>query len=115
MDLDLVLNALSWFFLGTGSIVLVISSFGVLRLPDYYSRVHAASVTDTLGAGLIVLGLVFQAELGLATSKLLMIVLFLAITGPATTHALARAAKGHDLDLPPFREEAEGNAEGGEK
>ena len=106
MDLELVCNVLSWFLLGTGSIVLVLSSFGVLRLPDYYSRIHAASVTDTLGAGLIVLGLAFQAGLSLATAKLLMIVLFLTITGPATTHALARAAKAHDLDLPPFREEA---------
>jgi multicomponent Na+:H+ antiporter subunit G len=111
MDLEMVQNALSWFFLGTGSVVLVISSFGVLRLPDYYSRIHAASVTDTLGAGLIVLGLVFQTELGLATGKLLMILLFLAVTGPATTHALARAAKAHDLDLPSFREAGQDGGE----
>ena len=109
MNLELFCDGLSWFFLGTGAIVLLISSFGVLRLPDYYSRIHAASVTDTLGASLIVLGLAFQAPLGLTTTgKLMMIVLFLMLTGPATTHALARAAKAHDLDLPPFREEGEG-------
>lgn len=104
----LVCDLLSWFLLSAGAIVLLISSYGVLRMPDYYSRIHAASVTDTLGAGLIVLGLVFQAPLGpTTTGKLLMIVFFLMLTGPATTHALSRAAQAHDLDLPPFQEERE--------
>ena len=60
--MNLVLDILSWVSLTAGSVFCVIGAVGVLRMPDFYSRTHAASVTDTLGAGLVLLGLMFQAE-----------------------------------------------------
>ena len=68
-----------------------------LRLPDFYSRMHGGGVTDTLGAGLILLGLMFQSGLSLATVKLVMIALFLLLAGPVATHAIARAARQSGL------------------
>jgi len=65
---------------------------GVIRFPDFYTRVHAAGVTDTLSAGMILGGLMLQSGFTLVTLKLLFILLFLWHTSPAASHALARAA-----------------------
>jgi len=75
-----------------GGIFCVIGAVGLIRMPDFYTRMHAASVTDTLGAGLILIGLILQAGLTLITAKLLIVGLLLLFTSPAATHALARAA-----------------------
>lgn len=64
----------------------------MIRFPDFYTRLHAASVIDTLGCMLIVLGLVLQAGLGMVTVKLLLIVFFILFTSPAAAHALAKAS-----------------------
>jgi multicomponent Na+:H+ antiporter subunit G len=61
-------------------------------MPDFYTRMHATSVTETLGAGLILLGLALQAGLTLVTAKLVMIGLLIFFASPTATHALARAA-----------------------
>ncbi len=86
------LDAVSWICLVTGSIFCVIGGAGLLRLPDLYSRSHASGITDTLGAGLILLGLIFQAGFALVSVKLATILLFLYITTPTSAHALAKAA-----------------------
>ena len=67
-------------------------TIGVLRLPDFYTRIHAAGMTDTLGAEMILLGLIIQAGFSQMTLKLLMISFFLLITSPTATHAVAHAA-----------------------
>lgn len=95
--LGLVLDAVSWILLVAGSALVVIGGIGVLRLPDFYTRTHAASLTDTMGAGLIVLGLIVQAGFGLVTAKLVFILLFLWVTTPTAAHALARAALSDGL------------------
>ena len=87
-----VIDALSWAALVTGGFFCVVGAVGLLRMPDFYTRVHAASVTDTLGAGLVLLGLMLQAGLTLVTAKLVIIGLLLFFTSPTATHALARAA-----------------------
>ena len=61
-------------------------------MPDLYTRMHAASVTDTLGVGLVLLGLMFQAGLTLVKAKLMIVGLLIFFTSPASSHALARAA-----------------------
>jgi multicomponent Na+:H+ antiporter subunit G len=66
-------------------------------MPDFYTRMHAASVTETLGAGLILLGLILQAGWSLVAAKLVMVGLLIFFTSPAATHALARAALGRGL------------------
>ena len=87
-----VIDALSWAALAAGGFFCVVGAVGLVRLPDFYTRMHAASVTDTLGAGLVLLGLMLQAGLTLVTAKLAMIGLLLFFTSPTASHALARAA-----------------------
>ena len=82
----------SWTCLVAGGVFCVTGALGLVRMPDFYTRMHAASVTDTLGAGLILLGLVLQAGFTLIAVKLLMIGLLIFFTSPAATHALAKAA-----------------------
>ncbi|MDP7547792.1 MAG: monovalent cation/H(+) antiporter subunit G [Alphaproteobacteria bacterium] len=87
-----LLDVLSWLLLGAGSAFVIIGAFGMLRLPDFYSRLHPAGLTDTMGAGLILLGLLAQAEAAMVAVKLLIIAVFLLFTSPTSAHATARAA-----------------------
>ena len=87
-----ILDVLSFALIGIGSFSLIIGALGVLRLPDVYTRMHAASITDTLGAGSIILGLILQAGLTLVAGKLFLILVFLFFTSPASSFALAHAA-----------------------
>ncbi len=87
-----ILNFLSIAFLLAGGIFGIIGGIGLLRFPDFYSRLHAAGITDTLCALLIVAGLLIQAGIALPSIKLLLILLFLLFTAPTASHALARAA-----------------------
>ena len=89
---DIIINALSWVLLVTGSGFVLVGGIGALRMPDFYTRIHAASLTDTMGTLLILLGMMLQAGLTLATIKLFAILVFLLITGPTATYALANAA-----------------------
>jgi multicomponent Na+:H+ antiporter subunit G len=89
---SLLVDALSWICLVSGGIFCIIGAVGLIRMPDFYTRVHAASVVDTLGAGLILVGLMLQAGFTLVTVKLLMVGLLLFFASPTATHALVRAA-----------------------
>jgi multicomponent Na+:H+ antiporter subunit G len=91
------IDVASWILLVAGGLFCIVGAVGLLRMPDFYTRVHAASVTDTLGAGLILLGLILQAGWTLVAAKLVMIGLLIFFTSPAATHALARAALGRGL------------------
>jgi multicomponent Na+:H+ antiporter subunit G len=101
--MQLVLEILSWVCLVAGGLFGLIGGLGLLRLPDFYTRMHGAGITDTCGAWLVLLGLMLQAGLGLVTVKLVMIGLLLALTSPTSTHALAKAAWTHGLK--PYRKE----------
>lgn len=78
-------------FLVGGSFLLV-GSLGLVRLPDIWARIHAAGIIDTIGAELILIGMMFQTGLTQTTLKLALIGLFLFVTGPTATHAVANAA-----------------------
>ena len=91
--IELILNLISAGLLAAGSIFVLIGAFGLIRFPDFYTRLHAAGITDTLGAELILLGLMFQAGLSLVTVKLILISLFIFFTSPTATHAVANAAR----------------------
>jgi multicomponent Na+:H+ antiporter subunit G len=88
----MILDILSWVCLVAGGLFGIAGGIGIHRFPDFYSRLHAAGITDTLCAMLILLGLGFQAGWGIATFKLALIFLFLFFTAPTATHALANAA-----------------------
>ena len=92
-----VLDVLSWACLVGGSACCIGGAIGLLRMPDFYTRMHAASVVDTLGAGFILLGLFLQAGPTLVAVKLLMIGALLLFTSPTATHALARAGFARGL------------------
>lgn len=92
-----LIDALSWFCLVAGGVFCVIGTVGLHRMPDFFTRIHAASVTDTLGAGLVLLGLVLQAGFTLVAAKLLMIGVLILFTSPTATHALAKAGIGRGL------------------
>ena len=87
-----VLDILSWAAILSGSAFLVVAGVGLLRLPDFFSRVHALGIQDTLSAGLIILGLLLQSDDWLVGVKLVLVLVFVLITGPTAAHALARAA-----------------------
>lgn len=83
---------LAWVFILGGGFFVVVGAFGTWRLPDFWSRLHAASVTDSAGMILLVTGMCLYSGLTLVTVKLIVIGIFLFITGPTTTHAVANAA-----------------------
>lgn len=90
--MSLALDLLSWACLAAGSAFVVVGAIGLLRMPDVYTRMQAASVIETLGAGFILLGLLLHAGLSLAAVKLLMIALLIFFASPTASHALARSA-----------------------
>ena len=87
-----LLDTLSWVLLTVGGVSVLVGGIGALRMPDLYTRMHAASVTDSLGAILVLTGIMLQAGLSLATIKLVAILLFLLLTSPTSSNALASAA-----------------------
>jgi multicomponent Na+:H+ antiporter subunit G len=92
-----VVDLASWILLVSGGGLCLVGGLGVLRMPDFYTRVHAASVSDSVGAGLVLLGLALQAGWTLVAVKLLIIGLLIFFTSPAATHALVKAALGRGL------------------
>jgi len=90
--MSMIFDVISVIFLMVGSFFVVGGAVGTMRFPDFYSRLHSAGVTDTLGAILILLGLMFLTADILIVVKLLFVGLFLFITGPTATHAIANAA-----------------------
>ncbi|MDO8448239.1 MAG: monovalent cation/H(+) antiporter subunit G [Rhodoferax sp.] len=89
--MSLWIDGLSWICLVAGGFFCVVGAVGLLRMPDFYTRMHAASLIETLGAGLILFGLLLQAGFTLVAVKLLMVGLLIFFVSPTATHALARA------------------------
>jgi multicomponent Na+:H+ antiporter subunit G len=87
-----VLDVLSWILLLAGSFFCVVGAIGLIRLPEFYARMHASGVTDTLGATLVIAGLALQAGWTLVMVKLGFILFFIYITSPTAAHALAKTA-----------------------
>lgn len=87
-----IIEVLSWLFILAGCAFVIVGAFGTLRFPDFWSRLHAASITDSAGVILMLVGMCLQAGLTLVSVKLIIIGIFLFITGPTSTHAIANAA-----------------------
>jgi multicomponent Na+:H+ antiporter subunit G len=92
-----LIDALSWALLVGGGFFCIVGAVGMLRMPDFYTRMHAASVIETLGAGLMLIGLVLQAGFTLVAVKLVMLGALIFFASPTATHALARAALARGL------------------
>lgn len=85
-------SALAMVLIAAGIFFIFIGSVGVLRLPDFFSRSHAVSKSDTLGIMCVIAGLMILEGLTLNSLKLLLVILFVFLANPIGTHALARAA-----------------------
>ena len=99
----LATEILSWVFITTGCFFCLIGMIGLLRLPEFYSRMHAAGIIDTMGASLVLIGLMLYAYAGQADSLLIIlklgfILFFLLVTSPTAGHALMNAAYSSGLE-----------------
>lgn len=90
--MSIVLDIVSALSLISGAVFIIIGSIGLVRLPDFFTRLHGAGIAETLGAWLVLLGLLLQSGWSSTSVKLVMIFIFLVITGPTATHALAKSA-----------------------
>ncbi len=79
-------------FLGIGCFFIVVTSIGIVRFPDFYSRLHPAGKTDTVGQAFVLIGLMIYEGFSLVSIKLMIIVVFIFIASPTATHAVAQAA-----------------------
>ncbi len=106
MAMAQILDVLSLVMLSSGAIFCLIAGIGLNRMPDFYARIHAAGIADTLGATLILVGLLLQCDPphlfsghpDLVGIKLVMVLGFLWLTSPTSTHALAQSAYAHGLE-----------------
>lgn len=90
--MSILADIVTFFCLVGGIASMLIGGYGLLKLPDLFARMHAVGMIDTLGLGLIIVGLIIQAGFSLVSFKLFLVLAFVLYTGPAVTHALAQAA-----------------------
>ncbi|MGH8579729.1 MAG: monovalent cation/H(+) antiporter subunit G [Gammaproteobacteria bacterium] len=92
MSWEGISDSLSALLMLAGGFFALVSAVGMLRMPDFFTRLHAAGIADTLTVMLVVSGLVLHAGLSLISTKLILILFFILFTTPTATHALAKAA-----------------------
>ncbi|MBT5798256.1 MAG: monovalent cation/H(+) antiporter subunit G [Alphaproteobacteria bacterium] len=109
--MSLILDIASIICFIIGAIAMFTGSLGLLRLPDVYSRIHAAGIIDTAAVGFIILGMMLQAGLTLTSAKLALIVLFLFFTSPISGHAIAMMA--HKFGVEPNARQVKASKMGG--
>ena len=95
------INALAAILLILGFVFIFFGTLGVLRLPDFYTRLHAQGKCDTLGVMLMLGGLAVYEGISLTSLKILAILFFILLANPTATHALGRSA--HLAGLKPWR------------
>jgi multicomponent Na+:H+ antiporter subunit G len=106
MDIELatITHLLGSLCLLIGCFLCISGGVGLLRFPDFYTRMHAVGVTDTLTAAMILLGLMFQSPDSLVAIKLGIVLLMTLFISPTASHALAKAA--HRNGLKPLTEKS---------
>lgn len=90
--LTTIINVISTTFILAGLFFIIAGTIGLIRFPDFYSRMHATGKCDTLGEGLVIMGLIIYNGLNFISVKLLFLVIFIFVVNPVATHAIARAA-----------------------
>jgi multicomponent Na+:H+ antiporter subunit G len=95
--MELLVEVVSWILLMGGGFFCIVGAIGINRMPDAFTRLHAASVTDTLGVGLILVGLMVQSGLTLTTARLGIVLILVFFTSPVAGHAIARAMRHRDV------------------
>lgn len=94
MTVTILANSLIVFFIAVGVLFMVVAAIGVFRLPDLYTRAHAASKSATLGVMCILIGVFFHFWLieGNMNPRILLGILFIFITGPVGGHIMSRSS-----------------------
>lgn len=87
-----VIELISDICLLLGGIFTLTGAIGLLRLPNFFTRLHAASVTESLAAPLLIIGIMLDTGLTLDAAKLVLIIIIMIVSNPTITHALCRAA-----------------------
>ena len=95
--MDMLMQVISALFLLIGSFLCLSGGIGILRFPDFYTRMHAVGVTDTLATAMILIGLILISSDFLVDVKLVIILLMTLFISPTASHALANAALHNDL------------------
>ncbi|WP_226989078.1 monovalent cation/H(+) antiporter subunit G [Paraglaciecola arctica] len=90
--MELLLDLISAVCFILGALLILSGGVGILRFPDFFTRMHAAGITETLATSLILIGLMLIAGWGLVLFKLVLILLFILLTSPTASHALAKSA-----------------------
>ena len=90
--MSMLVEVLSWLCILIGSFLLLAGSLGLIRLPDFWSRLHGASISDTGGVLFLILGMMLQVTTIWVFFKLLAIAIFIFISSPTASHAIANAA-----------------------
>ena len=87
----------SIFFLFLGCFFILSGIIGLIKLPEVFSRIHAAGLIDTLGTGFVILALIIYSGFSLVSLKLFLIPLFILFTSPISSHAISLFAyeSGH--------------------
>lgn len=99
--IGILAHALTIALAAIGALFFLAGTLGLLRLPDFYARVHAATKCDTVGAGAILLALVIHVAPHPEALKIIALLILVLLSSPTSGHALARAA--HDAGLEPWR------------
>ena len=95
--MDFVLDVTTGICFFIGSLSIIIGACGLIKLPDVFSRIHAAGIIDTGGTAFFVLGMIFQTGWSLITVKLILIGVFIFFTSPVTSHVTANLARKSNL------------------
>ena len=90
--MSILVDIFSWIFVLLGSFLLLTGSLGLIRLPDFWSRLHGASISDTGGVLFLILGMMLHVTTIWVFFKLLAIAVFIFISSPTASHAIANAA-----------------------
>ena len=88
----MILDMVGWLCMVLGAFFIFTGAIGMLRMPDFYTRMHPAGVAESLGVPLILVGLMIHSGVSLYSGKLFFLMLFLMITGPTATHVVAKSA-----------------------
>jgi multicomponent Na+:H+ antiporter subunit G len=115
--MEMAFDVLAWLCTLAGLFFMLTGSVGVLRMPDVFTRLHAAGMTDTMGAGFLLAGMAVatvegmlhgEAGYGFVLVRLVLTYAFLLFTSPIATHALARAGLAGGVE--PWTADGEGEA-----
>jgi multicomponent Na+:H+ antiporter subunit G len=95
--LKITLEIIAILFLLGGAFFFFVGTTGLIRMPDVFCRMHATTKCDTLGAGLILVGLMIFNGFSMISLKLLLILIFIWLTNPTAAHIIAKAEYKKDL------------------